>query len=85
MADRRTEAPFDPNDKCYLVIGTGMTYGRAADLKTAKANCKRVGGKPMVAYHCHAETYINDMAMMCWNRKGGEPVEVWRSKRYQGE
>ena len=85
LSDTRTEAPFDPNDKCYLVIGTGMTYGRAADLKTAKANCKRVGGKPMVAYHCHAETYINDMAMMCWSKKAEAPVEVWRSKRYQGE
>jgi hypothetical protein len=83
MADTRSELPIDPTETCYMAIGTGMTYAKRETIGEAKAAVKRLGGKTVVVFKCHPETYINDMASLTWPRAVPEPVEVWKSKGYK--
>ncbi len=75
LADLEGELPLDPTQMMYLAIGDGA-WGKGDTLEAAKKVCKRAGGKPRIAYHCHVETWVGDFAIH-WPDGAPEPVRVW--------
>ena len=76
MADPNGEAPFDPTNMTYLVLGPGF-WTKNKVLEEAMAMAKGQG-KPLMAFYCHAETQVTDFGGLTFSKLGPAPVEVWR-------